>query len=227
MQKIVINEIYPNPDSGNEWIELLLIGTVTENFNLNNYTISDNSRQIYKFTNEQFINQLLVIELNGLNNDGDSVILKDSNANTLDSFSYQSTEKGWSWSRQVDDTFVLTKPSQNQINETKTLSPSPVPTSSITTPNPSPTLKQNVELPFKAQISLTIQPSLTPKQYHYDVSKIKLANASTSATKRLTRLVLVSNDQGQIEIFNAIIGSSLIILSAVFLVYVKFKFRNN
>ena len=94
--KILINEVYPNPESGSEWIELYTDQEPNIEFSLANFTLSDSVRQIYKFTNEKFINQLLVIEVTGLNNDTDSVVLKDNDGNILDAFTYEHTEKGLS-----------------------------------------------------------------------------------------------------------------------------------
>jgi hypothetical protein len=242
--RILINEIHPNQETGSEWVELLLVDEITVDLSLSDYTIFDNAKQIYKFTTEQFVNQLLVVELSGLNNDSDSVILKNNNAEIIDSFTYTKTQKGLSWSR-VDllGNFILTEASRNQANPTPTPSPSlssnptptPIPTNKTPSPQPSPTVSNNTPAPTKEQIEVNPNPNQTIKaqtvtgsnhEYSYDLSKIKLVATDGSTIKRNNRLVVLSETEGQREIVNAIIGSSLIILSAVFLIYVKFKNKN-
>lgn len=240
--KIIINEIHPNQESGSEWIELLIENETAVGFSLNNYTIFDNSKQIYKFTTEEFVDQLLVVELSGLNNDTDSVVLKNNNEEIIDSFTYIQTQKGMSWSRtDPEGNFLLTQPSKNQINPQPTPSPSP-----SLSQNPSPTLSTTPN-PNQTVVSQTPSPSLkesstehktTPinniqktenlsKNYIYDLKKIKLEATDSSPSTRSNRLVILSETEGQRDILNAIIGSSLIILSAIFIIYVKFKNRNN
>lgn len=239
--KIIINEIHPNQESGSEWVELLATNEISEDFSLSGYAIFDSGKQIYKFTTEKFINQLLVVELSGLNNDTDDVILKNNNGEIVDSFTYTQTQKGWSWSRiDLDGNFLLTQPSKNQINPqpTPSLSPSlsqspsptltttPNPTQTATSPTPSPSPKESSEQkPIQTDNDQKIE-NLS-KNYIYDLSKIKLEATNSSPSAKNNRLVILSETKGQREIVSAIIGSSLIILSAVFIIYVKFKNRNN
>lgn len=224
--QVLINEIHPNSESGSEWIELLLITEGgNNNFNLENFTIFDNVRQIYKFSNEQFTNQLLVIEVSGLNNDTDSVILKDELGNVLDSFTYNQSEKGLSWSRDiVSNSFVLTIPSRNLENPQLTSTPTPTltPTPTITpiiTANSSPTLTPPVSINNKVN-SVQKESQLFKK---YDVKNIKLNSQDQEKQNRESRLVFLGEQLGQGEMINVIIGSFLIILSSSFLLYVKIK----
>lgn len=229
--QIIINEVHPNQESDNEWIEFLATETLPDDFSLNEYTIFDNSKQIYKFTTEKFINQLLVVELSGLNNDSDSVILKNSNGEVIDYFTYSKTEKGLSWFRTENGNFLLGEPSKNQNNpipsQGPSLSPSPSHTPSpnynpSTSPSPSPSqslspaLLSNSPTPSISQAKINIRP-----QYVYDLKKVKLEATESSLAKRNNRLVILSETEGQREFVNAIIGSSLIILSAIFIIYVK------
>lgn len=243
--EIIINEIHPNQEDGSEWIEFSFIGDSADGLDLNNYTIFDNSKQIYKFSTEQFTDKLLVIELSGLNNDNDSVILKDNNGEIIDSFTYTKTQKGLSWSRNEAGDFILGEASKNQINPSPTQAPSP------TSPVPSPSSSLS---PKPSQAFSTITPTLNPSQsqintnkttdnqliennkqetldlrepYVYDLSKIKLEATESSLAKRNNRLVILSQTEGQRHFLNAIIGSSLIILSAIFLIYVKSKNKNH
>lgn len=223
--QIIINEVHPNQESGNEWVEFLATETLPDDFSLNEYTIFDNSKQIYKFTTEKFINQILVVELSGLNNDSDSVILKNNNGEIIDSFTYSKTEKGLSWFRAENGNFLLGESSKNQNNPTPTQSPSPTTTPSdnpSTSPSPSQSpslaLLSNSPTPSISQAKINIRP-----QYVYDLKKVKLEATESSLAKRNNRLVILSDTEGQREFVNAIIGSSLIILSAIFIIYVKFR----
>ena len=234
--QILINEIHPSPTSGSEWIELWLTNE-TEAISLEGFSIFDNTRQIYEFTNEHFINQLLVIELSGLNNDGDSVILKNTENETLDSFTYDKTEKGLSWSRcEPNNTFILTSPSRNLINPTITNSPTPIATPTVNlTPTLTPTLTQIITNSPTPAITPNTKPSEKPllnagtKELHqkYDLSKIKLNDIDEKTQERTLRLVFIGEQLGQTEIMNVIIGSFLIILSASFLLYVKIKNKHH
>lgn len=225
--QIIINEVHPNQESDNEWVEFLATETLPDDFSLNEYTIFDNSKQIYKFTTEKFINQLLVVELSGLNNDSDSVILKNSNDEVIDYFTYSKTEKGLSWFRTKNGNFLLGEPSKNQNNPTPSQGPNLNPTPSpnynpSTSPSPSPSqspspaLLSNSPTPSISQAKINIRP-----QYVYDLKKVKLEATESSLAKRNNRLVILSETEGQREFVNAIIGSSLIILSAIFIIYVK------
>lgn len=230
--EILINEIHPNPESGSEWIEFLSKEEVDENLSLDGYTIFDSYHQIYKFSNEEFIDQILVVEVSGLNNDNDSVILKDSSNIILDSFNYATTQKGLSWSREIEaNSFILSTASKNLANLTTTSEITQTTTISPTltiTPTPTATIAASLT----PSTTLTIHsPTFTPatlnqkikKPYKYDLDNTKLKIEEKAFANRETRLVVLGKTQGKAEILNAIIGSSLIILSSFFLIYVKIK----
>lgn len=237
--QIIINEIHPNQESGSEWIELRLTDE-TASISLENFSIFDNTRQIYKFTNEQFVNQLLVVELSGLNNDTDSVVLKNAKNEILDSFTYEKSEKGLSWSRdELSHTFILTSPSRNLSNPIVTNSPTPTVVSLASpTPTPTPTPTPPLSTPTQTTINdqkptnisntnplKTRSKTSNTKQIfkEYDLEKIKLNTIDKEIQKKQLRLVFIGEQVGQAEIVNAIIGSFLIILSALLLLYVKIK----
>lgn len=230
--QILINEVYPNPELGSEWIELQLFDE-NEDINLENFTIFDSTRQIYKFSNEQFVNQLLVVEVSGLNNDADSVILKNELDNILDSFTYDQSEKGLSWSRENNsDAFALTIPSRNLENPYISPTPTLTPTLTITPSTPTPISTLTPAASQKPNNIPTIpleirseQSTANNKQIfkEYDLSKIKLNSIDQEIQKRQLRLVFIGEQLGQAEVMNVIIGSFLIILSASFLLYVKIK----
>lgn len=262
---IVINEIYPNPESGSEWIELKINEPSEQEISLRDYTIFDSYHQIYKFDVEQFSDQLLVVEVSGLNNDQDSVILKDENANILDSFTYTQTQKGLSFARQEENgAFVLSEASRNQPNPQLTPTPTNLlvtPTSSMVslTQTPTPTATPSPPLPSISPspipspipsptpspvVILSIEPSSITKteenlptniaflpdnsiNYHfYDLNKINLKTNAKDLTEQPTRLVLLGKNFKQTAILNAIIGSLLMILSSLFLIYVKVKSKH-
>lgn len=234
--QILINEVHPNPDSGVEWIELLLITEKTdENFNLTNFTIFDSTRQIYKFNNEQFINQILVIEVSGLNNDADSIILKNEFGTIIDSFTYNQSEKGLSWSRENNSNiFILTASSRNIKNPYITPTPTLTPTAITFTPTFTPT-------PTISLIPSNTPTNITPQKKNqefikneikqifrsYDLAKIKLNIEDKEIIKKESRLVFISKEMEQAWIINAIIGSFLLILGACFLIYVKIKNKHH
>ena len=140
--KLIINEVFPNPETGSEWIEILCLleNQVIAN-DYTNFSISDEKRIIYTFQgNEVWSNNFLVIEVSGLNNDQDSVILKDAEELIVDQMSYSSSEKNLSWLRIDPDeaNFILGEASPlfaNHILPSATPSPSPT-----LTPIPSPSI---------------------------------------------------------------------------------------
>lgn len=228
--QILINEVSPNPETGNEWIEFIIKDETDQSPDVKNYTIFDSYHQIYKFNDEQFTEQLLVVEVSGLNNDRDSVILKDSEGNVLDSFSYTQTQKGFSWSKNTNNNFAITEPSRNQINPDNIIveeDPKPSitlePVSISPTPSPSQPLSPTPTNVIVSEPIINIFPS-----YHvYDLSKIKLMSEQKNFKERQTQLVFLEKNEEQSKILNAIIGSSLIILSSLFLIYVKVKNRHH
>ena len=228
--QILINEVFPNPETGNEWIEFIISDEANQSPDLKDCTIFDSYHQIYKFNDEQFTEQLLVVEVSGLNNDQDSVILKDSKGNVLDSFSYTQTQKGFSWSKNTDKNFVATEPSRNQINPDNAVveeipepSTTMQPVSIPPTTTPSPSLSPTPTNAAANKLTINILPS-----YHaYDLSKIKLTSEHKNFKERQTQLVFLGKNEEQSKILNAIIGSSLIILSSLFLIYVKVKNRHH
>ena len=151
---VVINEAFPNPSGTDrtEPIEFIeLYNTGNELIDLTGYTLQD---KVKTFTlSGMTINPLGYLALRksqtgiGLNNDGDTVTLKDANQVVMDNFSFSDTIEDKSWSRIPDGAGEWTEgtePSEGSANVT--LSPSPTPTPTPTpiptvspTPKPSPT----------------------------------------------------------------------------------------
>lgn len=147
--KLIINEVFPNPDTGSEWIEIYYVG---ENPVLAsdyiNFSISDDKRIIYTFQGDEvWSDNFLVVAVAGLNNDQDSVILKNAEELVIDQMSYTLSQKNLSWLRinEQESNFILGEASPLQFNNippSATPSPnptlSPLPSPSLTSPSPHP-----------------------------------------------------------------------------------------
>lgn len=234
---IKINEIYPSPESGTEWIEFFIKDEASDDLDLANYTIFDSYHQIHKFNDEKFDNQFLVIEVSGLNNDQDSVILKDPSGNILDSFTYNATQKGQSWSRENNtNNFVISEASRGQINPTPTPTSTPTPTTSTApsitnsptiNPTATPTTIQQNHASVIASNSNNQTRNNFSKSHPYDLSQIKLNTEEEISANKDTRLVILGKNPAQTELMNVIIGSLIIVLSASYLIYVKRKSKQD
>src|SRR5258708_4455027 len=100
--QVVINEVHPAPSSGNDWIELKNTGS--DSVSLTSWTLEDTSGAMPTNPTLNNLNMsaqsYLAIEVsNRLNNGGDSVILKNPSGQTIDQFSYLSSQSDMSWSR--------------------------------------------------------------------------------------------------------------------------------
>lgn len=226
---LLINEVHPNQNSGSEWIELFCEET---NADLSTYSIYDAVRKIYQLSDESCSDDLLVIEVSGLNNDQDSVIVKQDNGEIIDSFSYQSSEKGLSWSRQVDSSFVLSSPSRGANNPAvieaePNTSPTP---STSTTPTPSVNLTPTSS-PTNSPTStngptVSISPTAIKTNFElpYTATSINLQATDTAAIKRDSRLVILGQHPPERQqILGVIMASCLMLFSAIYLLYVKKK----
>ncbi len=105
---IKINEFVSDPESGNEWVELF--NNSTSSFNLAGGSICDNKETSCKVTTGTILGKdWLIIDLNSksyLNNDGDSIILLDTDDGEADKIIYgtdlKSPSKGQSLARKID-----------------------------------------------------------------------------------------------------------------------------
>ena len=105
---IKINEFVSDPESGNEWVELF--NTATTSFDLFGGNICDNTLKSCKTTSGTIhAKSWLVMDLQTskyLNNNGDSVILIDSDDDIVDQVDYgnnlASSDKGQSLARKLD-----------------------------------------------------------------------------------------------------------------------------
>jgi hypothetical protein len=189
---LIINEVFPNPNVGNEWVEIFYLGENTINPNeYLDFTISDEKRIIYRFQGDEvWLDNLLVVEVSGLNNDRDSVILKNSEEIIIDQMTYSTTEKDLSWFRPNpnESFFILGEASplkeNPKLTPTPILSPTPNPNlspnpSSIPTPtvNPSPqsTIVPNLASPtptIKAKSDQTINSTANKNETKQTINNI-------------------------------------------------------
>ncbi len=237
---LIINEVFPNPSSGSEWVEILNFGDkqfFPEEYK--NFTISDNKRIIYQFSgNENCLDNLLIVELSGLNNDGDSVILKNVEGELIDEMTYTSSQKDLSWLRTdiENSSFVLGEPSPLALN----VIPTPINEATVTPSNtPSPTISpiptineaQNQETEKKLELDQTDKITIKQKEilnkqdilekYFGNYQNFKNLKIDCQNTQDFPkpRLVFLGQRILKTAIVNAIIGSSLLIIAAVLLSY--------
>jgi hypothetical protein len=168
--QVIINEVMAAPSEGNEWVELKNISQ--EAVVLTNWSIEDNRGALTPV--QSFQGQIIeaegffVFELkNKLNNNGDSVVIKNPDQEPVDIFQFASTSPTESWSRVHDDEFdfVLGTPSRGVANGSlaPTPSPSPLPSPSPASPVPSP-------LPSASPIVLpSPTPVPSPTVYSYPI----------------------------------------------------------
>jgi hypothetical protein len=103
-----MNEISPDPASGDEWIEIVSTDP-SQNISLTGCTLRTPTRTIYTFgpttldpSSPRYA--LAVMSSSKLNNDGTTVSLFDPNGYLINSVSYAKTAKGKSWIRWPDIT---------------------------------------------------------------------------------------------------------------------------
>lgn len=129
--KIKINEIMPDPDSGSEWIELY--NPENSKINLSDWSLFDNVGKITTLDTNISAAGFYTYTLNDakLNNSGDKVLLKNKNNKIIDQISYGNnnvpkTETGNSIARNQggqdsnnhqNDFSETTKPTKNKGNE--------------------------------------------------------------------------------------------------------------
>lgn len=189
MAPLIINEVFPNPLTGSEWVEIIYLSEDQDNPpDYLNFTISDDKKVLYTFQGDEvWSDNFLVIELSGLNNDQDSVTLQDDESNIIDQMSYTSTEKGLSWSRTNSDqaVFELAEATANypNINFTVPVSPNPSPTvtNSVSptinpqpSANPTASIDNSTEMEKNNTPSPTINKNFTQEKTNNQINEIKL-----------------------------------------------------
>jgi hypothetical protein len=140
--QVIINEIYPNPNTGeNEWVELFNTSQATVDLlNWKLWDMESSPGVAHDFTETTLLDPgaFLVVTLHNIfNNTGDTVILKNSAEQEIDELGYTSSTKGKSWARNPDNLaeILLANPTQGEANLVPSPSPTPTPT-----PTPGSTL---------------------------------------------------------------------------------------
>lgn len=107
---IIVNELYPDPGSGDEWIELY--NNSADSIDLHNWLLQDESGNEYLVPYGIIISPFGHVVLKAsfsLNNTGDLVKLFNPNKKLVsESTKYQNGEKGWSWARGPDNNWSWT-----------------------------------------------------------------------------------------------------------------------
>lgn len=176
---LFLNEIMPHPSLTPDWVELY--NNDTQVLDISGYRLEDttttSAMKVFPTGTLVNPNGFLVASLsNRLNNNGDSVYLRDGSGNLLDSFSYSSDPGiNVSFGRYPDgigEWIIFTNPSPNGPNllpitvtpsptssPTPTLTSTPIPTAVLTiTPTQIPTLTSTPTLGPTATPILTITP---------------------------------------------------------------------
>lgn len=175
--QIIINEFMPNPESGNEWVELY--NNSNTQIDLSNYAIDDilnGGEKEISLKGSIAPNSYLKIDLGNryLNNDSDEInLIKKEECHYITNFKYSSTIKGYSYARCPDITgdFVLLGSDSatpgdlnNCASITPNLSLTPIPTPIVIcppTPTPTPTpIPTSTPTPFPFSYA-TPTPTLT------------------------------------------------------------------
>jgi len=237
---IIINEVFPNPSIGSEWVEILQIGeNPTSSGDYVGFTISDEARVIYQFSgDENWLEKLLLIELSGLNNDGDSVILKNADGLVVDQMTYSNSQKDLSWLRTNIESplFTLGEPNPLALNiipqpsTEPTIDPSHTPVPTVVS-NQKSDDKQNQETEQKLELNQTKKTIIEEntmlneqdilEKYFRNYQNFKNLRIECQNTQHFPnpRLVFLGQRVLKTAVLNAIIGSSLLIIAAILLSY--------
>ena len=180
--QLVINEVFPAPASGSEWVELK---NMTSNVvSLGGWVVEDDTSALTPVpsfsTNAIAANGYFVFEVSGrLNNSGDSVKLKNPAAQIIDQMTYTSSISDQSWLRSPDGVgeFILSSFVTRGIANPTLQSPAPSPSSSpITSPSPivspSPSLFPSPSPTHPSSPSPSPSPTATPNYSDLRLSEI-------------------------------------------------------
>jgi len=196
---IKINEIYPAPPSGEyEWVEIY--NDENTIIDLSQYSLSDLTNKKIKFANT--ILQPLSFEIatssGVLNNDGDTVFLKNNLEEIIDVATYSANfDSNKTFAKCPNGNwFVLNMPTKNATNETacQILTPTPTPIITLTpiltvTPTTTPLRPTG----FEGQAPTLIEdPTPTPTPQSYD--NIYLSEAMVNPSTGEKEWVEIYND---------------------------------
>lgn len=167
LAQVVINEFLPNPsEGGNEWVELYNLGSSA--VGLSGWTLSDSKDHSNSLDvlGEILAGKFAVYIYSGdgwLNNDGDSIILKDNLGAVVNTYSYTSSfTDNQSLGRCPDGSENWVKfnsPSQGASNPM----PTPIPPTPTNTSVPEPTTAPPADTPTPEPPTDTPAPTSTPR----------------------------------------------------------------
>ncbi len=184
-----LHAIFPAPESGDEWIELI-VPTGTTLAQAENWSLHDASASIYRFAgaNER-------VSINGniwrislasarLNNSGDSVELARPDGSIAERMSFPETTRGTGWRKNANNTaWIQDPPPIVQVapapSPVTTSAPAPIP--AVTPPAPT------VELPIV--VATTTQTQVTTEEKKTTTAKPKATTKTTSTAKPKTTTV--------------------------------------
>lgn len=218
--QVVINEFLPNPNEGdNEWVELYNLGSSA--VGLSGWTLSDSKDHSNSLDvlSEILAGKFAVYIYSGdgwLNNDGDSVILKDNLGAVVNTYSYTSSftdnqslgrcpdgSENWvkfnSHSRGVSNPTPTPTPTATPTPtpiETvpPTDTPAPVPTSTsapTSTPRPTatPTIKPTPTLGISLEPTDNLEPDLGPTEALTKEEILGLSGDEASPSSKITKRI--------------------------------------
>lgn len=116
--KVIISTINPNPTTGDEWIEIKNIDSVT--LNLASWKITDESGKnftIGSLTLSPGQVERIFPKNVSLNNDGDVVSIHNSQGELIDSFGYPKSTKGQLFSKDLDDKIIAASVDSDDLSE--------------------------------------------------------------------------------------------------------------
>lgn len=199
---IVINEVLPHPSSGSDWIELY--NTTSNEVDISGWKIEDTTGEIKTFADGTKIAStssfLQVTVSNRLNNEGDTVKLKDNSGTIKDERSYtQDPGEDVALGRYPDGSSswgVLMSASPNGPNSNLAPTPTPIPTATATPVPPAESTVTPTPVP-------TSQPANTP------TSKPK-ASPTRTPTRVITPTQSITAEAVPTEIQTEVLGESTI-----------------
>lgn len=183
-----LHAIFPAPESGDEWIELI-VPTGTTLAQAENWSLHDASASIYRFTgtNER-------VSINGniwhislasarLNNSGDTVELTRPDGSIAERMSFPETTRGTGWRKNVNNTAWIQDPPpaiQTTPAPTPVTNPILAPTPTIVPPAPT------IELPMIVAAETQNQVINTEKKTAEAKPKATTKTTSTAKPKNTT-----------------------------------------
>lgn len=241
-QVILINEIFANPENEDEEFIELYNNSDLE-VDLSNWKISDLVKT-HVLSDSILPKSYLVLDKTmtgiALNNSSETVTLFDQTDNTIDSFSYDITIEGKSWSRVPDVTGNFennTDISKGYLNAipptpTHTITPTPTntpkPTKSPTSTDAPTATKVLAATSISKKSTNELKPTTKISTTNYPTQNIKTETkgVSTAASQDTSDKMEIDNGS-QNYLYSLSTGFGMLILACGILLYRKFKNRND